>query len=173
MAHSIREEMYSLEGVIVRPCSSTAFSSLNTDNTVAMLRYRHEIAICLPGQILEQKTDVSMIFIFRWVWARSMNGHRTHSCSDSLFYSKNVYSPTTEPKSSCRFTDIRVQTTIFQESFRFKLERLRIILLVMCDCPERISWRSFRMISGVYKPDVPKYNRSTWYKIAIVLIIFR
>jgi len=67
MAHSIREEMYSLEGVIVRPCSSTAFSSLNTDNTVAMLRYRHEIAICLPGQILEQKTDVSMIFIFRWV----------------------------------------------------------------------------------------------------------
>ena len=60
MTHCIREEMYSLEGMIVRPCSSTAFSSLNTDNTVAMLRYKHEIAICLPGQILEQEKQMSL-----------------------------------------------------------------------------------------------------------------
>jgi hypothetical protein len=51
--HRISDEMYSLEGVMAYPRSSRAFSILKVERIDAMLKYRDDRAMCLPGQILK------------------------------------------------------------------------------------------------------------------------
>lgn len=97
-----------------------------------MLRYNAEIAICLPGQILQTK---------RRHISSTLPTILRHGEDDMPIISdtaKTAHIPPAKTKCRSWFPYVWVQFSILEESLWFKFEGFRIVLLVMCDRPRSV-----------------------------------